>query len=33
VALAAILSLYCGLVVGPILYAFLALQGMADFFK
>ena len=33
VALAAILSLYCGLVVGPILYAFLAIQGMADFFK
>lgn len=32
-ALAAILCLYCGLVAGPILYAFLAIQGMADFFK
>ncbi|MCV3209234.1 hypothetical protein OHD62_23835 [Mesorhizobium sp. YC-39] len=31
--LAAILCLYCGLVAGPILYAFLAIQGMADFFK
>lgn len=33
VALAAILCLYCGLVAGPILYAFLSIQGMADFFK
>ena len=33
VALAAIVCLYCGLVAGPILYAFLAIQGMADFFK
>ncbi|RWM18187.1 MAG: hypothetical protein EOR73_18795 [Mesorhizobium sp.] len=30
VALATILCLYCGLIAGPILYAFLAIQGMAD---
>ncbi|TIQ83472.1 MAG: hypothetical protein E5X64_35050 [Mesorhizobium sp.] len=33
VALAAILCLYCGLIAGPIVYALLAFQGMADFFK
>ncbi|RWO94934.1 MAG: hypothetical protein EOQ98_28880 [Mesorhizobium sp.] len=33
VALAAIFCLYCGVVAGPILYAFLAIRGMAEFFK
>ncbi|MER9676207.1 hypothetical protein [Mesorhizobium sp. M0208] len=32
-ALAAILCLYCAFIAGPIVYAVLAINGIADFFK
>ncbi|MER8733535.1 hypothetical protein NKH28_27600 [Mesorhizobium sp. M1227] len=31
--LAAILCLYCAFIAGPIVYAVLAINGIADFFK